>query len=175
MGKNNCTLKENVMTGKSSFVQMTAGSAICHPNYQLTPWCNFQGIYFENDKMSGKPKYVGRLETEIEKNREESNWKKVAELADQLSQRSPECGKLSFWSNSESLINDNIKNMIEWRQSDVFSFSWKILKSQSNVIFFDLGHWHWLRDRGAPGPCPTLHFSESAYSDHHHGCGIDIV
>jgi hypothetical protein len=33
-----------------------------------------------------------RIETEIEKSREESNWKKVVNLAEQLKLRSPECG-----------------------------------------------------------------------------------
>ncbi|KAG1708461.1 Tetratricopeptide repeat protein 7B [Nymphon striatum] len=54
--------------------------------------------------MSGKPKFVGRLETEIEKNREESNWKKVAELADQLISRSPECESLGNFLKGESKL-----------------------------------------------------------------------
>jgi hypothetical protein len=34
-----------------------------------------------------------RIETEIEKGREESNWKKVVDLAEQLKSRSPDFGE----------------------------------------------------------------------------------
>jgi len=34
-----------------------------------------------------------RIETEIEKSREESNWKRVVDLAEQLKLRSPDCGE----------------------------------------------------------------------------------
>jgi len=34
-----------------------------------------------------------RIETEIEKSREESNWKKVVDLAEQLKLRSPDSGE----------------------------------------------------------------------------------
>jgi hypothetical protein len=34
-----------------------------------------------------------RIETEIEKSREESNWRKVVDLAEQLKLRSPDCGE----------------------------------------------------------------------------------
>lgn len=34
-----------------------------------------------------------RIEIEIEKSREESNWKKVVDLAEQLKLRSPDCGE----------------------------------------------------------------------------------
>lgn len=44
--------------------------------------------------MTGRVKSgVTRIEAEIERNREESNWLKVIELAEQLKEKSPECGK----------------------------------------------------------------------------------
>lgn len=36
-----------------------------------------------------------RIEVEIEKSREESNWLRVIELAEQLKEKSPEFGKIS--------------------------------------------------------------------------------
>ena len=44
-------------------------------------------------KMTSKGRNAVRLETEIEKSREESRWNRVIELADQLKQRSPHQGK----------------------------------------------------------------------------------
>lgn len=43
--------------------------------------------------MAGKSRSF-RIETEIEKSREESNWKKVIDLAEQLKLRSPNSGEL---------------------------------------------------------------------------------
>lgn len=42
--------------------------------------------------MAGKGRSY-RIETEIEKSREESNWKKVIDLAEQLKVRSPDSGE----------------------------------------------------------------------------------
>ena len=44
--------------------------------------------------MTSKGRNAVRLETEIEKSREESRWNRVIELADQLKQRSPHQGKM---------------------------------------------------------------------------------
>lgn len=43
--------------------------------------------------MTSKGRNAVRLETEIEKSREESRWNRVIELAEQLKQRSPHQGK----------------------------------------------------------------------------------
>jgi hypothetical protein len=43
--------------------------------------------------MAGKGRSY-RIETEIERSREESNWKRVIDLAEQLKSRSPDFGKL---------------------------------------------------------------------------------
>jgi hypothetical protein len=43
--------------------------------------------------MAGKGKSC-RIEVEIEKSREESNWKRVIDLAEQLKSRTPDFGKL---------------------------------------------------------------------------------
>lgn len=48
--------------------------------------------------MTSKGRNAVRLETEIEKCREESRWNRVIELAEQLKQRSPSQGKLGFHS-----------------------------------------------------------------------------
>jgi hypothetical protein len=42
--------------------------------------------------MAGRGR-IFRIETEIEKSREESNWKKVVDLAEQLKLRSPDFGE----------------------------------------------------------------------------------
>lgn len=44
--------------------------------------------------MTGRGRNAVRIETEIEKSREDSNWKKVIELAEQLKIRSPNYGKI---------------------------------------------------------------------------------
>ena len=44
--------------------------------------------------MASRPKASSRIEYEISRNRDEANWKKVAELAEQLNQRSSGFGKL---------------------------------------------------------------------------------
>lgn len=45
--------------------------------------------------MTGRVKSgTNRIEVEIEKNREESNWLKVIELAEQLREKSLDCGKI---------------------------------------------------------------------------------
>lgn len=43
--------------------------------------------------MTSKPKASSRIEYEISRSRDESNWKKVGELAEQLNQRSSGFGK----------------------------------------------------------------------------------
>lgn len=44
--------------------------------------------------MTGRVKSgATRIEEEIERNREESNWLKVIELAERLKEKSPECGR----------------------------------------------------------------------------------
>lgn len=44
--------------------------------------------------MTGRVKSgTTRIEVEIERNREESNWLKVIELAEQLKDKSTDCGK----------------------------------------------------------------------------------
>jgi hypothetical protein len=43
--------------------------------------------------MAGKGRNY-RIESEIEKSREESNWRKVIDLAEQLKLRSPNSGEL---------------------------------------------------------------------------------
>lgn len=44
--------------------------------------------------MTGRAKVTLRIEVEIEKCREESQWTKVIELAEQLKEKSPEFGKI---------------------------------------------------------------------------------
>lgn len=44
--------------------------------------------------MAGKGRNAVRIETEIEKSREESNWKRVIELAEQLRSRNAAQGRL---------------------------------------------------------------------------------
>ena len=44
-------------------------------------------------RMAGKGKSNFRIENEIEKSREESDWKRLIELAEQLKSRSPNHGK----------------------------------------------------------------------------------
>lgn len=44
--------------------------------------------------MASRPKASSRIEYEISRNRDEANWKKVAELAEQLNQRSSGFGKI---------------------------------------------------------------------------------
>lgn len=44
--------------------------------------------------MAARPKASSRIEYEISRNRDEANWKKVAELAEQLNQRSSGFGKM---------------------------------------------------------------------------------
>lgn len=46
--------------------------------------------------MAGKGRNAVRIETEIEKSREESNWKRVIELADQLKSKNAAQGKLGL-------------------------------------------------------------------------------
>ena len=43
--------------------------------------------------MAGKGRNAIRIETDIEKSREESNWKRVVELAEQLKAKSASQGK----------------------------------------------------------------------------------
>lgn len=52
-------------------------------------------------KMTTKTRYTTvRIETDIEKNREEQNWTKVIELAEQLKDRSPNFGKIIMLPNN---------------------------------------------------------------------------
>lgn len=45
--------------------------------------------------MTGRAKNItNRIEVDIEKNREDSSWAKVIELAEHLKEKSPEYGKL---------------------------------------------------------------------------------
>lgn len=46
--------------------------------------------------MAGKGRNAVRIETEIEKSREESNWKRVIELAEQLRSRNQAQGRLTL-------------------------------------------------------------------------------
>lgn len=47
--------------------------------------------------MTGRAKNItNRIEVDIEKNREDSNWAKVIELAEHLKEKSPEYGKLDL-------------------------------------------------------------------------------
>lgn len=57
--------------------------------------------------MAGKARNnINRLETEIEKSREDSNWKRVIELAEQLKTRSRKDGmNITHLINLEPLIN----------------------------------------------------------------------
>lgn len=47
--------------------------------------------------MAGKGRNAVRIETEIEKSREESNWKRVIELAEQLRSRNAAQGRLTLF------------------------------------------------------------------------------
>lgn len=56
--------------------------------------------------MTGRTKNVNtRIEVEIERNREESNWTKVIELAGQLKERSPDYG--NFFIKPIQILNYN--------------------------------------------------------------------
>lgn len=62
--------------------------------------------------MTSRAKYTSvRIETEIEKNREESNWSKVIELAEQLKERSPDFEYLSDFLVGEGRLESYLE---EW-------------------------------------------------------------
>ncbi|XP_022249921.1 tetratricopeptide repeat protein 7B-like isoform X2 [Limulus polyphemus] len=67
--------------------------------------------------MAYKPKVAGRLEIEIDKHREESNWKKVLELADQLSQRTTGFETLVSFLIGESKLEQHLEQYAPTEQN----------------------------------------------------------
>lgn len=67
--------------------------------------------------MTSKPKTATRLESDIEKNREESNWRKVIELAEQLSQRNAGFDTLVNFLIGESKLEQYLEEFIPVEQN----------------------------------------------------------
>lgn len=71
-------------------------------------------------EMAGKGKANVRIENEIEKSREESDWKRLIELAEQLKARSPNHGNPNPWRSAASftLVHNltNILSILPWRE-----------------------------------------------------------
>jgi hypothetical protein len=55
----------------------------------------FPGFNYINISMTGRGRATARLESDIQVSRDESNWRRVIELAEQLKTRSPNLGKFS--------------------------------------------------------------------------------
>jgi len=71
--------------GRDKLFSRCSISGVGYPVVMNIPGGNYQN-------MAGRGRSF-RLETEIEKSREESNWKKVVDLAEQLKLRSPDSGE----------------------------------------------------------------------------------
>ncbi|XP_023226357.1 tetratricopeptide repeat protein 7B-like [Centruroides sculpturatus] len=67
--------------------------------------------------MTSKPKTATRLESDIEKNREESNWRKVIELAEQLSQRNTGFDTLVSFLIGESKLEQYLEEYVPVEQN----------------------------------------------------------